>query len=57
VACLIQAKLKLGQGVVLEVPGEDGTTLRLQAHIRRCRQFRDGWFDTLIQVLGPVELR
>lgn len=47
-AFVTQMCLKPGQSVILEVPAPGGADCRLQGHIRRCRQFRDGWFDCVM---------
>jgi hypothetical protein len=47
VAFLAQQPFKIGQSTILEIPSDDGAQ-RFAGHIRRCRQFRDGWFECLI---------
>jgi hypothetical protein len=48
VAFLAQQPFRIGQSTVLEIPTDDGAQ-RFAGHIRRCRQFRDGWFECLIK--------
>ena len=48
VAFLTQQILKQGQSVVLEIPTA-GSAQRFQGHIRRCRQFENGWFEGVLQ--------
>jgi hypothetical protein len=38
----------VGQAVILELSGQDGLPLHLKGRIHRCRQFREGWFETLV---------
>jgi hypothetical protein len=48
VAFLTQQCFKGGQSVILEIP-TNGCAPRLQGHIRRCRQFKEGWFECVMQ--------
>jgi hypothetical protein len=41
---------KVGQVANLDIPDASGAMHRVQGHIRRCRQVRDGWFDCLFEL-------
>ena len=47
VAFVAQQPFKIGQSTILEIPTPEGAQ-RFAGHIRRCRQFREGWFECLI---------
>jgi hypothetical protein len=49
-AFLTQQPLKSGQSIVLEIATGDGAQRMIQGHIRRCRQFRDGWYEGVLQI-------
>ena len=45
-----QSCFKTAQPVELETRLADGTLRRVSCTVRRCRQFRDGWFEGVLRV-------
>lgn len=48
-AIVTETHLKVGTSIVLELPWADGLARQLKGQVRRCRQFREGWFDVVVQ--------
>jgi hypothetical protein len=50
VSFITEAMLKSGQIVELEMTMADGKARRVPCQVGRCRQFREGWFEGVLQV-------
>jgi hypothetical protein len=55
IAFLAQLNFRVGQSIILELPSKSGLPQKFQGHIRRCRQFRDGWFEGVVLFPGNVK--
>jgi hypothetical protein len=51
VSFLAQIPFNIGQSIILEVPSTDeSATQRFQGHIRRSKQFSEGWFECVLEL-------